>query len=191
MEIIPRIIVYHTNDVKRSEEFLTNNKYIIISEDLDWLGKGMYFGDNISNAKYWIQKKKKDYNEVMITESIIALDENLDLTDDSILIRIEELWKEFCIKEKETIDNINHNIYLKNPDINQITGKKLDFLFDYFELEKVYKTIKAIGVYPNKKENKFFYKSNLSYGHLTGSAKVIYCVKDYRKINSRKKEGVY
>lgn len=99
MEIIPRIIVYHTNDVKRSEEFLTNNKYIIISEDLDWLGKGMYFGDNISNAKYWIQKKKKDYEEIMITESIIALDENLDLTDDSILIRIEELWKEFCIKE--------------------------------------------------------------------------------------------
>ena len=125
MEIIPRIIVYHTNDVKRSEEFLTNNKYIIISEDLDWLGKGMYFWDNISNAKYWIQKKKKDYEEIMITESIIALDENLDLTDDSILIRIEELWKEFCIKEKETIDNINHNIYLKNPDINQITGKNL------------------------------------------------------------------
>lgn len=192
MEILPNIIGYHTNDKERCEIFLEKEEYIIEAEDEDWLGTGMYFWDNLSNAKFWVKNKQKKINEVMVTEATIILDENLDLSDEEIIAKFEELWRQICFKEKEEIANINRKLYpQKKRNVEEITGKKIDFIFNYFNMGVKYKSIKAIGYYPNRREKDFYYKIDLKSGHLTGLAKNIYCVKDYKKIVNRKMEGVY
>ena len=42
----PNIDVYHTNDRLKVKNFLKTNE-LIISKDTNWLGKGMYFWDNL------------------------------------------------------------------------------------------------------------------------------------------------
>ena len=59
-ELTPNIIAYHTNYDFKCNHFI-KTKTPIISEDTYWLGDGMYFWDNLSNAKFWVNKKKKDY----------------------------------------------------------------------------------------------------------------------------------
>ena len=58
----PNVNVYHANDRLKVENFLETNE-LIISKDTNWLGKGMYFWDNLSNARYWKNEKlrKKGY----------------------------------------------------------------------------------------------------------------------------------
>ncbi len=189
MECKPIIEGFHTNDKERSCIFLEDVDYLIHSEDEDWLGYGMYFWDNLSNAKYWINKKTKRgvKNEISITKSHIIIDENLDLSDEDIMKTMNELWIEICLKEKKKIESENKKLYYpKNKKIEELTGKKIDYIFEYFEKFKAFKTIKAIGYYPNRKENDFFYKVDLSKGHVTGLAKVIYCVRDSNKVINRK-----
>ena len=42
----------YENNINEVENFLKTNE-LIISKDTNWLGSGMYFWDNLSNAKYW------------------------------------------------------------------------------------------------------------------------------------------
>ena len=59
MELRTNIIGYHVNDKDRCQKFIDEEEIIIFSEDIYWLGYGMYFWDNQANAKYWIQEKKR------------------------------------------------------------------------------------------------------------------------------------
>ena len=80
----------------------------------------MYFWDNLSNAKYWINKKTKRgvKNEISITKSHIIIDENLDLSDEDIMKTMNELWIEICLKEKKKIESENKKLYYpKNKKI--------------------------------------------------------------------------
>lgn len=62
MEIRENIKVYHCNDKQRCEKFLKEDNYLIWSEeDGIWLGSGMYFWDNLSNAKYWKGEKNEKH----------------------------------------------------------------------------------------------------------------------------------
>ena len=60
----PNVNVYHTNDRLKIENFLETSE-LIISKDTNWLGSGMYFWDNLSNAKYWKNEKlrKRENNK--------------------------------------------------------------------------------------------------------------------------------
>lgn len=48
-----RIIIYHSDEEEKCKEFVDNENVLILSgnsKDDIWLGKGMYFWDNIGNA---------------------------------------------------------------------------------------------------------------------------------------------
>ena len=52
MSIESNLVLYHCNDEKRCSRFVNSDKYMIVShEDGSWLGQGMYFWDNLGNAK--------------------------------------------------------------------------------------------------------------------------------------------
>lgn len=54
------LILYHCNKQEECLKFLNKQDYLISSqEDGIWLGKGMYFWDNISNARFWKREKLK------------------------------------------------------------------------------------------------------------------------------------
>jgi len=167
MDMIPNIIGYHTNDKDRCEKFI-NNFECIFSEDTYWLGYGMYFWDTKSNAVYWKNekfRKHKNINIIWIVKANIILDSILDLTDTENAEDFENLWNEYIQKE-----NIS--------DAQIPIGKKIDILFDFFELE--YKAVKCFGDYYNNIyiKNQDIFKTT----KITQKIKTIYCVKNSENI---------
>ena len=89
----PNSILYHCNDKTRCQKFLDNKKFMIESkEDGIWLGNGMYFWDNLSNAKFWYRKKQQKHDELLIVQSNVYTDFLLDLTDLDVCNKMEQLW---------------------------------------------------------------------------------------------------
>ena len=168
MSMEPNIIGYHTNDAKRCQEFLDNGR-AIISEDKWYLGCGMYFWDNLANARYWLSEKMRKNKDPLIVEWIIVranvtLTDMLDLTDDEVLLMVNKLWEMYCAKNRHACNS--------DP-----LGKKIDMLFDYFETSvlSVYKIIKAYDKKAKSlEETNEFLKDTRVYN----DRKCFYCVRD-------------
>lgn len=183
MELRTNIIGYHVNDKDRCERFVKEDEYIIFSNDVSWLGYGMYFWDNQSNAKYWINEKKRKENTIRYIAKVqanIFIDKLLDLTDQDILDTFDRLWEQYSSR-----GNIN---------INQPIGLKLDRLFDFLELlDNSYKVIRVFGKYKKQEEKSFLiYKTqeDKTSVELTSKIKMVYCVRDYEYVCNRVLEEV-
>lgn len=133
MNIVPNIIGYHTNDEHRCEMFV--EKGVPINHaDVFYFGRGMYFWDNLSNAKYWVKQKiRKNKDQTICKWWIVRVNINvssvLDLTDEIVLESVNNLWKTYCQK--------------KNCNPKEPLGKKIDILFDYFGVLSVYTVVKG------------------------------------------------
>lgn len=141
-----KAILYHSNEESKCKEFLSNDGFLIVSNnryDDIWLGSGMYFWDNLGNAKWWKSKQMQRNGSKIYTivATNVVLERLLDLTDIDITEKFNELWNEVCEKIGET-----GNFGL---------GKKLNCLFDILALEKTYDIIKVFGKY-NRTTNEGF-----------------------------------
>lgn len=137
-ELRSNIIAYHVNDYERCKEYVDNSEYLILSKDTKWLGYGMYFWDNDSNADYWIgQKKRKDLKGKTIakTKSNIFIDKMLDFTDMKHREMFHSLWKKY--RELEGVDE------------EELLGIKIDKLFEYFPILR--ENFFVIRIYGNYK----------------------------------------
>lgn len=137
-ELRSNIIAYHVNDYERCKKYVEDNEYLILSKDKKWLGYGMYFWDNDSNANYWIgQKKRKDLKgkNIAKTKSNIYIDKMLDFTDMDHRKMFHALWEKY--RELEGISG------------DEPLGIKVDKLFDYFQILK--ENFFVIRVYGNYK----------------------------------------
>ena len=134
--------------------------------DKYWLGTGIYFWDNLGNAKYWKRnKERKDkYKEkkYSILRVGVCLDNALNLTD-------PDVGKQF--------KNIINKISEINPIIqNGGFGEKIDFLLRKFpEIMGNYEVIIADGYYA-KQTNKIFKNMSSYLPRLTDKNKRIYNV---------------
>ena len=154
--------VYHTNDKSKCDKFIVKNgQEMIVSKDRVYLGKGMYFWDNLSNAHYWFkERKRKDYTVVLgIVSCGIYLSSILDLTDDNIRARVNEIWKDFEQKDDENMSQL---------------GLRLDYILRFSPLMKKFKGIKAHVSYDNPigAEGTIF-----SGSHIDATVRTIYCIK--------------
>ena len=117
----PYKILYHCNDKTRCQKFLDNKKFMIESkEDGIWLGNGMYFWDNLSNAKFWYRKKQQKHDELLIVQSNVYTDFLLDLTDLDVCNKMEQLWNKVYKENDEggcQIKTGSHffHFYISNP----------------------------------------------------------------------------
>ena len=145
-EIRSNIIAYHVNDYERCKKYTDNSNYLIVSNDTKWLGNGMYFWDNDSNADYWIsQKKRKDLKDKKIakTKSNIFIDRMLDFTD----VNHRKIFYDLWIKYKE----------LEDGSEEDLLGVKVDKLFDYFPfLRDNFFVIRVYGNYKYTPKNDLF-----------------------------------
>ena len=172
-----KAILYHSNKKEECEKFISQEDYLIKSKnskDDIWLGKGMYFWDNMGNANWWNKKQcyKNPDIEYVIAVVNARLDELLDLTDFDIYMKLEELWKTICEKMK------------KDPYIP--LGNKLNFLFDSQGLEAIYAVIKVYGKYnatPSAGVFKFDYQTMKA--EPTIGVKCIYSIRDERCITEK------
>lgn len=184
MELRSNIVGYHVNDSERCKDFLENKK-MIFSADTHWLGYGMYFWDNPSNANYWVvQKKRKikeeqqNIKELYIIQGNIFLDQLLDLTDTDILQNFEKLWQAYC----------EH----KGCSKSELLGIKIDRLFDFYdELNLQLKVIKVHAEYPYTPKRKFLnYSDSKNKVQATYKIKTIYSVRDEECITNQKLKEV-
>ena len=170
---IPKIYLYHCNTKEKCDNFLNNTLELIESNhkyDDNWLGKGMYYWDNLGNAKYWKKDKirKNPSNKFVIIKSFVSLEKVLDLTDDDIVNIIEEVWKKLNIQ-----DETNKDLKNKMP-----IGAKLDFIYEKIsEIKTKYSIIKIIGI-NYKPKNNFFNEIKNNKIKPSSTVKVIYNVKD-------------
>ena len=162
--------VYHANDRLKVENFLKTNE-LIISKDTNWLGSGMYFWDNLSNAKYWKNEKlrKNETIDIKIIKGKIFLKKLLDLTDEETVKKIDKTW-----------DIISKDSEIKKMEIKKIElGRKLDVIFDFFSEKdsKIfdYNVIKCLGSY---KRDLMRSLDSFSKSNLTLTNKTIYSVKE-------------
>ena len=175
----PNSILYHCNNKTRCQKFLDNKKFMIESkEDGIWLGNGMYFWDNLSNAKFWYRKKQQKHDELLIVQSNVYTDFLLDLTDLDVCNKMEQLWNK-VYKENE----------IKIPKDKITLGVKLNYLYDYYDMFKdVYQVIKVIGKYKKTPQNSFYkYDLDSRRAEPTTAIKCIYNVKNVDAIATREK----
>lgn len=175
----PNSILYHCNDKTRCQKFLDNKKFMIESKENGiWLGNGMYFWDNLSNAKFWYRKKQQKHNELLIVQSNVYTDFLLDLTDLDVCNKMEQLWNK-VYKENE----------IKIPKDKITLGVKLNYSYDYYDMFKdVYQVIKVIGKYKKTPQNSFYkYDLDSRRAEPTTAIKCIYNVKNVDAIATREK----
>lgn len=168
-----KIYLYHCNTKNKCKNFLNNVLELIESNhkyDDYWLGRGMYYWDNLGNAKYWKKDKirKNPNEEFVIIKSFVSLEKLLDLTDNDVADKIEVLWKELSNQNLE-------NKYLKNK---VPIGAKLDFIYKKMDdFQKIYNIIKIIGI-NYKSKNNFFDERKNNAIKPSSTVKIIYNVKD-------------
>ena len=55
-----KIILYHSDEENKCKQFVDKENVLILSgntKDDIWLGKGMYFWDNMGNDNWWNKKQ--------------------------------------------------------------------------------------------------------------------------------------
>lgn len=179
MGLRTNIIGYHVNDEERCRTFVNNEEYLINSKDAKWLGYGMYFWDNESNADYWITQKKRKNPEIKKLAKVrcnIFTDKLLDLTDTKMLDTFNRLWEEYCKKGK--------------CELSQPLGAKLDRIFDFFKtIDDMFKVIRVYGKYNKTPKNDFIEymnnDKNKNSDSPTYDVKCIYSVRDKECIANR------
>lgn len=140
---------FHANDNERCSRFLSENDYLIICKDTDYLGTGMYFWEHKSRAQWWLKEQKK---EVIVCAEIIT-DNMLDVTDPEIVKMLGNMFSrmDYVIRKKFN----NSNISIK-------AGIKLDTLFEtYPKFLGIYTLVRGRRDYPIEEQD-FFEGTKLS-----------------------------
>ena len=173
--------LYHCNTDDNIDKAIETSNYSVLKSEKDkfWIGNGIYFWDNLSNAKYWKrEKERKTYNKGIkfkfsIGTGIVQLDNLLDLTDSDI---------------RKEVENILKTIYENNPKLeDKGFGEKINFIFKERQQFKTnYDVIRAHGHYP-RQSTKLYYYNQYKVG-LTPQVKTIYNVVNDRAIIEFKKE---
>ena len=161
------VSLYHCNFEEQVNSFQKTRNLIISSheEDDKWGGEGMYFWDNLGNAKYWEKEKNKKNPDlaVSICRCQIKFDVDKDILD---LTNLEAEQKfEYIIKFKSNAEKKN---FADAP-----IGEKIDFFCDFLSV----KVVKFFGKYPKTPKTTAF-NSDDKFQKLTNKIKVIYCLKN-------------
>jgi len=167
-----RMIGYHANDEERCIRFLKDEKYLIIGEDTEYLGKGMYFWEHLHMAKWWKEEKKKD----LIVQATVNIDNLLDLTNRE---QVEQISNLYNILNRAIKNRLEKKYNGKNIDI--LVGVKLDEIFDsYPEIMSKFEVVRCQRNYDQFDEPDFFFNTKL-----TTLCTSIYCVKVVKPISKR------
>ena len=162
-----QIPLYHCNHESVTSQLMTGK--LVISQhpnDDSWGGRGMYFWDNLGNARYWSKQKCGETKIVRCVVNFNFDDDILDLTDyyiESKFAKLLSLTGDF-IKDKPI-------------------GKKIDYLCKNIG----YKIVRFFGEYEQTPQTDLINDTNIP-NKLTNKVKIIYCVKNNNLIISDFKE---
>ena len=130
--LLKKYVLYHGTP-KSCLKNIINKGFIISTSDTHWMGKGVYFYDDVEKAYAFVSKTRKKVTPVVLkVELEVKSEKILDLVN-------EEIDKQKFIKFIESQEPVYENsIRLKNVDMNTEKGRdKCIFLlkcalFDYY-----------------------------------------------------------
>lgn len=172
--------VFHVAPAVDNQKFIVNSEFLLISdEDGYWCGAGMYFWDNLSNARYWCSKKRspKDYT---ISQALLKCNTSdvLDLTDLETCHKLIK-YAEVILAKMEPRDRPNLDLHK--------TGAVINFVYDYSKKAGLatFSVVKMHGLYGNPKTVSSIYNEGLRYPHATIRTKTIYAVRNAMLLEER------
>ena len=166
---------FHANYKDKCKRFIDDKEYLIISEDKDFLGRGMYFWPDYKQAEWWRDTKKGGYAKSDIVSARICTENVLDITDDDILDKLEGLY---------SIINTALLKKMSTNDKNVKMGIKLDALFKIFNDDlSIYDCVYGTAKNNNRPEHKFLKGSKM-----TRKPEDIILVKNWKILSERKIE---
>lgn len=150
------MVGFHANYLDKCNDFVSNGTLIVDDKDTSYLGAGMYFWSNLSQAKWWKSEKHKD----RIVKAVIDIDnENrlLDLGDSEYLERLEQMFNFI----RQGYNKMARKYGLSN-NIESYMGCKLNFIFDFYkQFEEQIDVVKGIYVIGDE-ESTFCWKTKFS-----------------------------
>lgn len=154
---------YHCNSSKKIISLVECTELVISSHKNDdfWAGAGMYFWDNMSNARYWYNQKKihgEDPANIKIAKIYLTYDEEtklLDLTD---------------LETIELVENLAQ--IMKSKDGKE---RRIGKIIDEFCKKSNCKVVKEAGNYYSPKKS---LPKILEGTRITPFIKIIYCLKE-------------
>ncbi|MFC6169366.1 hypothetical protein [Loigolactobacillus jiayinensis] len=167
--------IYHADFAENNSNFIDNNVLLSSREDGNWCGRGMYFWDNLSNARYWQNKKKKHSNrDVTISQASLRCygTEILDLTDDDSAKALYRAAVHYKSKIGFDVD-----LCKLGAVINFVHQALID------DQQKAFSVVKLAGVYGRNKEENLIESYERAYDkgrkspHATSRLKIIYSVR--------------
>lgn len=157
------ILAYHVNYQEKCDNFIHGNIPLIISEDTQYLGRGMYFWGNNGNAQYWYNdRKRKEPQEIFCAlKCNILLDKLLDLTNSKIRNKMDKLW--LSCKEQA-----------RKAGIKKEAGAQIDYMLNLAKLDGAFTVCKMHGKY----NAPFSTLTEMNSRYMACDVREIYCVKD-------------
>ncbi|KGF03410.1 hypothetical protein [Anaerococcus lactolyticus] len=135
-----KIIGYHATSTFRAMNIKSRTDFKASESKEEWLGKGVYFWDELINAKWW-SKVRKFYNHRRIFKCQLECNDiyflDLDKTEDCTI------YKNFINKFESYVDKLSYELKERSIDYKFKSEKEIRcFYLDAFkELNK----IKMIG----------------------------------------------
>lgn len=170
---------FHANDKKKCEKFLSDDDYLIVTEeDTQYLGTGMYFWTNKSQAEWWNAEKKNSAGGIV--SCVLKQDEVgfLDLLDKSAVDKYEKL---LSYVTKGIIEKYKTRVKKLGRNWNGAVGACLDAIFEAFpDVSEQVDLLRCMVKYPRKEESAF-----LMFSSLTIQDVEIYSARNKKPISNR------
>lgn len=159
------ITLFHGTTVEAASEILNKQKFDKSNNEDDWLGKGIYFYENLNNAilynirKYYnTNKNYPTYDNLQYARKVLVIDvecSNEDIVDFNEIENLQKLlglWKMFH-------DRVKHNNEYKT--LKYKDGYMINWLLentDFFAGCKIFKNTFNLDLRFRRKINKIFNK---------------------------------
>lgn len=106
------IIGYHGTTLKRAKAILHDQKFLDSTKENEWLGKGVYFFEYDSHAKWWITTPRYEKVETRILQATLEYTDSqlIDLDDPSQMEMLDDIMREATGRLNEADINIKSNI---------------------------------------------------------------------------------
>lgn len=176
--IIP---LYHV-DEEHNNQIFKNGKDIPESStpiNDNWAGDGLYFWNNIENAKYWLNQKQRQNSGRRYT----IAHAQLEIDDSKILdLTTEEAANRF----KSQLNVLSNRGFIEKKVLLNHIGAAINAYYKVFLRigKPEFFVVKITGYYPNKKKKKLFY-TNFSDPHVSFNEKTIYVVRKQKFLTKR------
>ncbi|PKM84567.1 MAG: hypothetical protein CVU86_06365 [Firmicutes bacterium HGW-Firmicutes-11] len=169
---------YHIHNYEKCVCFMESNE-LTVSKDKEYLGCGMYFWDNHSNAMFWLGERRQQegnrHRRLCLITCNINIDYMLDLTDNEIVKGIIEAWHEYVIRT------------------GSVEKAPLGYILDTLDTLCSVKpfSVRKGSLHYNGAQNPF---ADIKWGakghYFTVYSRIIYAVKDSEVIRNKRMEEV-